>query len=298
MTDAPRPRVDPPLSLVELQREFGRAIATPFEFIDDAGNYRVRLDRFPPGLVAQLLPREDLGMCGADRLATYNQQYWFRLFTVLQEEYPLVRHLLGVTRFNHMASAYLTAYPSRSPTLRDLSNDLSRFLSDDHEWNRPVIREAAALEYAFIQIFDAAQRPPLDLHRRAPEALTSIAERPLVFQPHVHLFIEHWNLVALRELARTDVDDERVLTPEPCAGDRGEEARHWVLYRGAQGPTSARIDATQFRLLDHIRRGAPLGEALDEVAAVADESELAHLTDGLQTWFGEWAARGWFAAPE
>ncbi len=285
----PYPQVEPPASLVRLQAEFGRSMATPFLFVDAAGEFRVQLDQFSPELVALMVPREDAGLSGADRLATYNQQYWYRLFSVMQEEYPLLRHLAGVTQLNQLTSAYLSEYPSRSPTLRNLSNDFVAYLAGDHPWNAPVWREAAQLDYIFIQVFDAAQRPALDPAALTPEQTAALLEKPLPFQPHVFLFEEHWNLVELRRAAWNDDDDELELTPVERHGQ-------WAIFRGHGRTIPLELTEPQYRLLGNLVAGDSLGNAVDALAATYTGADLHGIVASLQGWFAEWVSYGWFVA--
>lgn len=278
----------PPDALERLQRRFGDSIATEFEFLEDDTVWRPRVEHYAEDVLREMTPRGDLS--GPERLATYNQQYWFRLFTVMQKEYPLLRHLLGVSHFNRMVSAYLTRYPSRSPSLRYLSARLRDFLAEDHEWNRPVLRECAELEFRFIETFDAAQLPPLDPDRLEPEEAAELIERPLRFQPHWFLFEEHWNLVELRRRVRGDDDDE--IEVEPVA-------RHalWAGFRGATGITTRQLGVHQFRLLERLHGGAPLGTACDDLAAGLEGDDLRFVEENVQGWFARWVAEGWFVTP-
>src|SRR6185369_5281152 len=81
-------------ALSDLQAWFGKAIARPLP------------NRYPgnplavsaPTLAAQAQRRlfSRGGVSGFDRLGIYNQQYWFRLITIMQQEYPSAAHLIGL----------------------------------------------------------------------------------------------------------------------------------------------------------------------------------------------------------
>ena len=140
-----------PTGLALLQRRFAEAMRTPLEIEAAEGSYRLHPERYPAALTSGICP--DRGQPGAIRLASYNRQYWFRLLTVMQEEYPLLRHLLGVGDFNRMAIDYLTACPSASPQLRHLSDALVDFLVAHEGWGTAENRQCARLEHAHIQAF-------------------------------------------------------------------------------------------------------------------------------------------------
>ena len=52
-------------------------------------------------------------MSSPERLAIYNRQYWFRLFTVFHGAFPLTTRQLGHFCFNEYASRFLLAHPPK-----------------------------------------------------------------------------------------------------------------------------------------------------------------------------------------
>ena len=280
-----------PPGLARLQEEFGRSIGTPFEFADAPGDYRLQTERYSQEILDRMVPRGPIS--GAERLSAYNQQYWFRLFTVMQEEYPLLRHLLGLAEFNPMVSAYLEQHAPSSRLLRDLSAQLPSFLAGDERWNRPLILECAQLEHTLIQTFDAAQLPPLDARGLDADAQAAMAGTPLCFQPHWFLFEEHWNLVELRPAARADGEDRETLEPA---------ARHtcWAIYRHTVDAHPGRthfepLGTIQHRLLGLLASGTSLIAAGERLATELPADELEFLQAHITGWFAHWTARGWFA---
>lgn len=290
MTDKKVPKEPTaPDSLSELQSAFADAITTPFAFTDDAQGWHIQTDHYPSPIVSQMVPHQNTS--GAARLGIYNQQYWFRLLTVLQEEYPLLRHLLGLKAFNKMAMAYLHAHPSTSPSLRDISNHLSAWLiTAPPPWSSTLHQECAHLERIHILAFDALARTPLDVSTLDPEDQARLLEAPLHFQPHWFLFEENWDLVALHKEVKHDDDDLIEVTPRPSRG-------FWAVYRTRQSVVAVDLGPLQFKLLAELARGVPLGPACETVAATLEEGDLHFLGQNIQGWFAAWAAAGWFVAP-
>jgi len=275
----------PPEGLAAFQADFAQAMCAPIDIYNDAGDFTLAQDRYPAGLVERVLPRG--GSPPQDRLAIYNRQYWFRLLTVLQEEYPLLRHWLGLVEFNRMAVAYLDAHPSTSPTLRELSDHLVAFLGGgDHRWAREDLRQGARLGHLFIRAFDAATLPPLDAAAAGDALLTA----PLTLQPHWALFVEDWDLVACRRRARAAEDDATVITPTPVRG-------YWAIYRGGGGLSAEPLDAHQHALLSRLAAGEPFGAACEALAAGLAPDALAAVQGAIGGWFARWMSLGWFAQP-
>ncbi len=213
-----------PQSLAELQEGFGKAISTPFLFADEDGNFQLNHAAYPEEIKNLIVPRTDMGMSSADRLGSYNCQYWFRLFTTVQKEFPLLRHLIGVGDLNKLTSAYLTHYPPNSYDLRHLTLRLDDFLSEDTEYGLDVVRQAAQLDQLFIHAFDAPSLPAI----RPEQIGEDLLSRPLRFQPHWFLYEEDWELVKSRRLVADD--DEDTLEVE-LTSRRG----YWAIWRSASG---------------------------------------------------------------
>lgn len=270
------PEVPPGLAVLQLR--FAEAMRTPLEIGDAGGHYRLHPERYPKGLSARICP--DRGQPGAIRLASYNRQYWFRLLTVMQEEYPLLRHLLGIGDFNRMAIDYLTAFPSRSPQLRHLSDSLVDFLEADEAWGTLQSRQCARLEHAHIQAFDARHCSPAVLTAAALSA-------PLRLQPHLSLVAEGWDLVDWRARVRLDHDDAIAVTLV-------ERPAWWAIWRHRDGVRSTRLGAHQHALLARIAAGEPLSVACAGLAEALDEEQTAFVMANIQGWFTRWAASGWF----
>ena len=92
-----------------------------------------------------------------ERLEIYNRQYWFRLFSSFEEDFPGLKSIVGSRRFEALMRAYLAAHPSRSFTLRNLGSSLVSWLTENPHYAGPHAETAiamAALEWAHIEAFD------------------------------------------------------------------------------------------------------------------------------------------------
>lgn len=281
-----------PPSLLKLQQQFGAAISTPLELLDDEANFRVRTEKYDLSLIKLLVPRHDLGLSGVDRLATYNQQYWFRLLSTMQEEYPLLARLTGPRVFAQLVMDYLQQFPSNSASLRDLSRLLVTFMSMDGQYNRDNWVQAAELEYLFIHAFDAGRLPVLDLSALSIEQQQQHLGKPLQFQPDVRLFVESWNLVELRLIAKAENDPEGVLLI-PAHG-----VHHWAIHRHDQRVKAEPLGPLQHQLLHQLQQGSPLELAVEHVAQQTDDHGRAFMEERITSWFDHWRRLGWFAQPQ
>lgn len=280
-----------PPSLLKLQQQFGDAISTPLELLDEDANFRMRTDRYDLSLIKLLVPRDDLGLSGVDRLATYNQQYWFRLLSTMQEEYPLLARLTGSRAFAQLVMDYLQQFPSNSASLRDLSRLLVTYMSMDGQYNRDAWVQAAELEYLYIHAFDTARLPTLDLSQLSESQQTEQLNRPLQFQPDIRLFLEDQNLVELRMIARSENDPQGdILIPA--------HGRHqWAIHRHKGRVCAEPLGPLQYQLLDQLQQGNPLDTAVEMVAIQTDSHGRAFMEERISSWFDHWRSLGWFAQP-
>src|SRR5665213_2524069 len=99
-----------------------------------------------------------------DRIAISNRQYWFRLLDCLWDDYPGLRALLGLRKFEKLRIAYLIQYPSKSFTMRNLGNHLVDFLQEHPEYTAPledICLDMARFEWAQVVAFDGEEKKPL-----------------------------------------------------------------------------------------------------------------------------------------
>ncbi|WP_367871184.1 putative DNA-binding domain-containing protein [Luteolibacter sp. Populi] len=211
-------------------------------------------------------PGENLS--SAERLELYHRQYWFRVLESVAEDFPALRRMAGEEMFWEMLEAYLQTYPSGSFTLRHLGRSMARFIAEWpglDETQRRWFTALAELEFAAMEVFEAAEREPLP-----PEQL---AEVELELQPHVRL----------------------VAMPVPadlCLGwdsfQPGEETPTQVaVWRGTSGAHMVRLDAVEHELLLRLKAGGRLEEIFAEPVDPEPSPEK------VQEWFGAWQSRGW-----
>src|ERR1700735_5923284 len=92
-----------------------------------------RLRSVPPAgrsmrAVASEIIKPNDRLTSFERLEIYTRQYWFRILSGFAEDFPGLRSVLGGSRFDRMAKAYLSDCPSQSFTLRNLGSRLEGWL--------------------------------------------------------------------------------------------------------------------------------------------------------------------------
>jgi hypothetical protein len=281
------------MTLAELQKRAGAAIMAPLTRSDDmAAKWRSEADA---------LVKPNSRLQPLERLEIYSRSYWFRILDCLYDDFPGLSAALGKRAFNRLSRVYLTERPSESFTLRNLGEGLEEWLREHPEYagrHFDLALDMVRLEWAHIEAFDSPERKPL-----GPEDLLELGpELRLGLQPHVILLElkypvddlriavnqrleEHdsaSNAVAERDQHRT-VRRYRRLKPQPI---------HLAVYRAEDFVWYRRLETDEYRLLDGLRQGMAIGEAIEKMmqgSAMAEEK----LGAAVQEWFAGWARMGW-----
>ncbi|MEM7305603.1 MAG: DNA-binding domain-containing protein [Planctomycetota bacterium] len=238
-----------------------------------------------PGLAIDevIAPSESLD--GERRIGLYAGMYFTRLFEVLEEDFPALTALAGEDA-RRVFEAYLVRYPSDHPNLNRLGRRLAGFVAEEELGlaHPAFAAELARLERTVQEVFDAPRQTALstdELLAIPPESwgglrLTPVAAtRVLAFEHPVNEWYQ-----AFRE------NGEVAGVPAP--------APTWlVLYRRDYRVWRLPLSHPQFTLLEALRAGATLGDALGELALVTD---LAAIAPSLQEWFRDWSGLGLFGS--
>lgn len=155
-------------ALAAAQRELAR-LATALEGLDQA--LEAGGDPDAVGLATWL--RADRGASAIERVAVYTHAYFSRIHGALREDYDALHAALGDDAFHDLAKLYLMAHPPNSFSLRFAGERLPGFIAGSvaeafsSRW--PFAADLAALEWALVDAFDAADSPVL-----ARESLAAI----------------------------------------------------------------------------------------------------------------------------
>ena len=289
------------MSLAELQREMAAAVMMPLtsdeEMRPTAGDGRAMTE------VAASFIAPNSRLSAFERLEIYNRQYWFRVLHALAEDFPALRAVVGASRFEALSVAYLTAYPSRSFTLRNLGSKLVDWLTANPEWTgrrHALAIDVARVEWGFVEAFDNAERTPLTLDQIA----TLDGGSRLALQPHVRLLALGYPAddiaLALHQKEKRQTSEAGVKHEEeaPARLPRLRRRPTWVVaHRVDFNVYYRRLEREEYLTLVAIRDGRTLAEALDAGFAGSRIAE-GRRPQRVREWFGMWAELGWICAPD
>jgi hypothetical protein len=243
-------------------------------------------------------------LTSVERLEIYNKQYWYRLMDCLWDDYPGLRTILGLRKFEKLRIAYLNRYPSRSYTLRNLGSRLVEFIEEQPELVLPqfaMCLDMARFEWAQVLAFDSEARPPLtvdDLLGKDPAKLR------VSLQPYISLLELGYPLddfvmtvkkrdKAMRNEASNAVEANRQTERQSRIRLPRAQTVYLSVHRHHDDLYYKRLEPQAFAILTQLRDGATVAQAA--AAALSDDAadQQVDWAGRIREWFSQWMELGW-----
>lgn len=286
--------------LLALQRRVAAAILHPLTRGETMS--RRRRDGASNQREAEALIRPNDRLSSFERLEIYNRQYWFRLYSAFEEDFPGLKAVIGNAKFETLMRDYLTDCPSTSFTLRNLGSRLEEWLVAHPEHldpRRQLAMDMARLEWAHIEAFDSGMEERLD-----PDDLMEIDDGSRIrLQPHLRVLELHYPVDDLLIQLRSEDGSSDASSNNASAARRTKHVRRVTMlepeeiflavHRHENSVYYKRMQSEDFRLLKALMAGEPIGRAIDlafEGSVLPDEERGGF----LQSAFASWATMGWF----
>ncbi len=280
--------------VVRLQRLMTHVLVRPLTKSD--GLQPKWIDGRPMEEVAAEFIKPNDRLSAFERLQLYNRMYWFRLLDNMHDDNPGLRAVLGDKKFTRLIEAYLTKYPSRSFTLRNLCSRLGQFIREEPRWTAPVTALALAVtrfEWAQTLAFDEAQLPRLTT---AEIAGTPLARLRLRLQPYISLLALDFPVdtyviaVKRRNVLRTEasnaVDVARAAVRQKHVARPRRERVYVAVHRLENRLYYKRLERPAFLILESIGAGKSLEQAVAAGGAKVKPEQVGG-------WFAAWMELGW-----
>lgn len=286
--------------LEEIQRRMAAAVMHPLTRAETMP--RRRRDGASNLHEAEAIIRPNERLSSFERLEIYNRQYWFRLYSSFEEDFPGLQAIVGRQKFDALMRAYLTECPSESFTLRNLGSRLEAWLHGHTEFMEPhaaLALDMVRLEWAHIEAFDAEEKPRLSAAGLAAVDETST----LRLQPYLRLLALSYPVEDLLLEVRSEDGSSASSANNASAARKRRQVRrfaaleaapiHLAVHRQENTVWYKPLEVEEFRLLEAIAAGRPLGEAIEQAFAdspLPDEQRPVFLQEA----FAAWAMLGWF----
>lgn len=231
----------------------------------------------------------------AQRIELYNQQYWWRLLSVLQENFPFLVRLFGYNEFNQaIAFPYLVKYPSNDWSLNMLGSKLQQWVEEEYKASdRELVSLAASIDWAYCKSFSAREAPPLNFDNLPVQGeIDSLLEAKLYLQPHARLFALKGDYFDLRfEMLKHPVEHWETSDFPILKTDK--KKYFFILFRNPKTDLVwNQLSEAQYTLLNRFQSGASIEECCDWLEKQRKKA-FKEAQEHLHMWFKEWVARRW-----
>lgn len=215
------------------------------------------LARYQSAFAGSLFGAED----PPGRLAIYRRSVLGALGEALASAYPAVRRLVGEAFFGEAARAYALATPSHSGNLHGYGGGFGDFLEAyAHAARLPWLADVARLEWAVHECFHAEDAAAMDARRLAEVDAREYERLRLRLAPATRLVSSAHPVRAIRAANLGDGDG----TMEDEAGPD-----FLLVRRDGLEVVVDPLEAREWRFLDALARGVPLGAACDTDVDIA-----------------------------
>jgi hypothetical protein len=253
--------------------------------------------RLPASRVLEALVNGDERLSAAERVGIYADSYFYRLLECLGEDFPATQSVLGTDNFAALVKGYLLEHPPIEPSILYAGLYLADFLNDHPLAERwPFIADLARLERAVLDVFHAADSPPLRI-----EALQTVPSEKwpalkLRTHPAVDIVHSEWRIADLlhsveqgREWTDPKYKEASVLVWRQNAfvNYRNlEPVERDALVIVAKGASFAAVCETMAAGAEEPNRVALIGRLMarwlaDGIIMAADAMLLARVRDGF-----------------
>ena len=290
------------MTLLELQRQMMKAVMQPLTSSDRIAPKTA--DGRPMKIEAAEFITPNSRLSSLERLEIYSRSYWYRALDSLYDDFPGLHAVLGPRAFQRLSRAYLADCPSQSFTLRNLGARLAGWLQRNPQYagkRLALALDMVRLEWAHIEAFDSAAEKalgPEDLIELGPDLRAGL-------QPYVRLLEFEYPvdklLIQVNRAEEHEGASNAVLRQKHDGLARRvirlkRERTHLAVHRMDFVVYYRRIAAEEFRILNALREGQPVGHAIQ----YGFENSTASLDEQrgmLETWFAAWAELGWLCPP-
>jgi len=283
--------INPPFELQKLQEWFGGLINRPL----------VENDLINPLTPSGLVITKEAGRHIApsptlqphQRLQIYNQQYWWRLQSVLQTNFPLLLRLFGTHSFNEcIAVPYLTAYVPNHWALNLLGENLPQWIQEKYQGSdKQFVHDAAYLDWVLSLSFTNEQYPVLDSRFLSEGNPEELIEKPLCLQPHLFLVQFDQNLPAFRDIIIKESAD--FWTTHDFPPLLQDKTYYSVIFRNLQNNVAWKdVGSEEYLILQQFAKGLSI-EAVCEWMEELEVERYTLMATHLQKWMQEWTRYGW-----
>ena len=288
-----------PLWLRGFQKDFSKIVEAPL--LEQNGNLTSDIESTVENLFLKAAKGVELStnknnFCSFKRGAVqYNRQFWFRIFTVLHSDFPLVCHILGYWHFNKLILDVFAKRGHNDVQIPEEVNNLwsvfvetirqrNAQLKIDFEADSKLFFEALDLDAAFLKLLWTKQDNKTILKSCSLQSSEEdVLERiQLVAHENWVVVSENWNLCQIAQFLRESGSSSRDELKIPSLKHETEPCFRLLRIEGAI-TTSRLLDKGCAFFLNALQK-ENVGNAID---STLNEFEGADFETLIATWMQE-----------
>lgn len=215
------------------------------------------------------------------RLHIYQNAYKTRLRGVLEDDYPVMRCMLGDVVFYGLCDRYRAAHPSSHPSLRYYGQYLAAFVANELPYkNHEILSEMARFENIFHDVFDAMDKPHITVDEVAALPVSVWTTLRLECDPSCHIAPYDWNVVAVWSSVREN-------RYAPVLPQKMPHTTYVIQWRRDLRSYFRTLDPDEVEALLLVQEGQSFPEICECLAVIHGENAPMRAAELLKKWILE-----------
>lgn len=202
------------------------------------------------------------------RLDIYRDGYYLRLLEALEQDYEVLRALVGKEKFDQLGRDYIHAHPSHFRSIRWYGKELASFLQQkklivDQLW----LPEMAQFEWLLTEAFDAAESVVVTVEEMAAIPFKKWPEMCFTLHSSLRQLTLYTNVVPIWQSYK---ENGVCLLPQ-----KSEIAVPWIIWRKELDVQFCSLAADEIYMMRALMTGTSFGTICEGLGEWVEERDVA-----------------------
>lgn len=203
------------------------------------------------------------------RLDIYRDGYYLRLLEALEQDYEVLRSMIGEETFDQLGRDYIHAHPSHFRSIRWYGKELASFLQGKTlTFNQPWLIEMAQFEWLLTEAFDAAESSIVTVAEMAAIPFEKWPQMRFILHPSIRQLVLYTNVVLIWQSYK---EESACLSPQ-----KSTIAAPWIIWRKELEVQFCSLAAEEIYMLRSLMAGAPFATICEGLNEWIEEDVAMH----------------------
>lgn len=287
-----------PLELKKTQEWFASIISRPININSEMNP--ISPSGAPMSIEASSIISPSPTLKSHQRIELYNQQFWWRMLSTLQDAYPMLTRLFGFTDFNQIiAVPYLLKYPSNFWSLNTLGERLPLWIQEEYEGkDKNLIYNCSEIDNAFYRSFLA---PDGNIIKDLSFDFEFLSDKLIQLTSTLYLFKLNCDLFDFRKkFLKKDPEYWMKHAFPKLNYFSSSQFSYTVLYRNTHNHILlSKIEEAEYVILKQLENGISLDALCEWIEKQPHESTLyRECVKNFSSWFKKWVSYRWLCCTD